>query len=234
MASQRQIEANRRNAQRSTGPKTRRGKQRSSRNAVKHGLNISIVRDPGATAEIERLAARICPSGGEDDSFHRAHKIAEKQAELRRVRRIRGELIEKLVVDLLNPQLGVPQQQANALEDVAVMLAKLSCLDRYQRRALSSQASAIRDYQAGAGRSEMVTDRNPRQQLERVVRPIRACLRLRRMTPIVLRREFIPNLKPWTTSISLRLPRLRISRLPRLRSLNASRSPLTSVTSLNP
>jgi hypothetical protein len=38
MTSIRQIEANRRNANRSTGPNTEAGKQRSRRNAVRHGL----------------------------------------------------------------------------------------------------------------------------------------------------------------------------------------------------
>jgi hypothetical protein len=38
MATTAQLEANRRNAQLSTGPKTTEGKQRSSRNAVKHGI----------------------------------------------------------------------------------------------------------------------------------------------------------------------------------------------------
>ena len=38
MATEAQIEANRRNAQRSTGPKTPEGKEEASRNALRHGL----------------------------------------------------------------------------------------------------------------------------------------------------------------------------------------------------
>lgn len=41
MASERQIAANRSNAQRSTGPRTKAGKLKSSRNSLKHGLSSS-------------------------------------------------------------------------------------------------------------------------------------------------------------------------------------------------
>jgi hypothetical protein len=45
MTSFRQIEANRRNALRSTGPKTEQGRQQSRRNALRHGLTAETVID---------------------------------------------------------------------------------------------------------------------------------------------------------------------------------------------
>ena len=51
MTSFRQIEANRRNATRSTGPVTEAGKQRSRRNAVRHGLCAETV--VGALEDVE-------------------------------------------------------------------------------------------------------------------------------------------------------------------------------------
>jgi len=52
MASQAQIDANRRNAQRSTGPKTAEGKAAVSRNALKHGLRSEIYNQPAQHPEV--------------------------------------------------------------------------------------------------------------------------------------------------------------------------------------
>ena len=46
MATQKQIAANRANSKRSTGPKTAAGKLRSSRNAFRHGLSLTLPYDP--------------------------------------------------------------------------------------------------------------------------------------------------------------------------------------------
>ena len=51
MTSLKQIEANRRNAENSTGPRSEAGKQRSSRNAVRHGLTAETDIEPLEDAE---------------------------------------------------------------------------------------------------------------------------------------------------------------------------------------
>src|SRR6476660_2968692 len=51
MTSLKQIEANRRNAENSTGPRSKAGKRRSSRNAIRHGLTAETVIEPLEDAE---------------------------------------------------------------------------------------------------------------------------------------------------------------------------------------
>src|SRR6185503_13630768 len=51
MTSLKQIEANRRNAENSTVPRSKAGKRRSSRNAIRHGLTAETVIEPLEDAE---------------------------------------------------------------------------------------------------------------------------------------------------------------------------------------
>jgi hypothetical protein len=51
----RKDDANRANARRSTGPRTAAGKARASRNAVRHGLSVSVLADPALS---DRRSAR--------------------------------------------------------------------------------------------------------------------------------------------------------------------------------
>src|SRR3984893_13113796 len=55
MASEKQIAANRANAQKSTGPRTAAGRLKSSRNALRHGLSVPLSLSM-TTAKAEALA----------------------------------------------------------------------------------------------------------------------------------------------------------------------------------
>jgi hypothetical protein len=59
MTSERQLRANRANAQASTGPKTRRGKIRAAQNARRHGLRLSVLSDPLLCEDAETLACAL-------------------------------------------------------------------------------------------------------------------------------------------------------------------------------
>jgi hypothetical protein len=68
MTSQRQIEANRRNATNSTGPRTARGKAVVARNAVRHGLlsRQAVIQGESGAELVElgkRLRGQLAPSG---------------------------------------------------------------------------------------------------------------------------------------------------------------------------
>ena len=69
MASEKQIAANRANAQRSTGPRTAVGKMKSSRNAYQHGLSGPLPFDPMTSAKVDAIAqALVGGDEGEDQS----------------------------------------------------------------------------------------------------------------------------------------------------------------------
>ena len=93
MTSARQIAANRKNARRSTGPRSADGKARSARNAGKHGLSLPVLQDPVLAPEVARLAAAI--TGGRDELLELAIPIAEAEVVLLRARHLRNELIDR-------------------------------------------------------------------------------------------------------------------------------------------
>jgi hypothetical protein len=92
MATSAQIEANRRNARSSTGPRTARGKASASRSARKHRLNIPITADPRFAPAIDELAYKIL---GEEDPalLQAARAVAEASLDLDRVTHAKHALL---------------------------------------------------------------------------------------------------------------------------------------------
>jgi hypothetical protein len=88
MPTDKQLEANRENAQRSTGPRTEDGKTRSSMNAVKTGLTGRTVLLPSEDAVayqqfVQRLIEQLRPSG--DDERLLVQSIADTEWRLLRI-----------------------------------------------------------------------------------------------------------------------------------------------------
>jgi hypothetical protein len=96
VASERQIAANRSNADRSTGARSKAGKTRASRNACRHGLCSSISSSAAFAKELQQLARRIAGDTKDQLLMHHALTIAEAELELARVRRAKVALIQRV------------------------------------------------------------------------------------------------------------------------------------------
>jgi hypothetical protein len=174
MASERQIAANRRNARKSTGPRSGAGRKRASRNAYRHGLTLSITSTAAVAKQLDKLARKI--AGNTDDAItvERAREIAQAELDLARVRRAKVAVIERASAfgELDPPQLAatkmirllnafdrgrpipkpidalatMPSQEPDrSAEAVRRVLPELRKLDRYERRAVAQRERAVLD-----------------------------------------------------------------------------------------
>ena len=105
MTTQKQLTANQNNASRSTGPRTRKGKSMSSRNALKHGLTAADFVLPGeSSAEFKQLRQQVSrhyePVGPIEEAC--ANHIAVVAWRLRRVSRFETALLS---FEMLQAQL---------------------------------------------------------------------------------------------------------------------------------
>ena len=95
MASERQIAANRRNARKSTGPRSGAGRKRASRNAYRHGLTLSISSTAAFAKQLDKLVHKIAGDTEDEIVLERARAVAQAELELARVRRAKVALIER-------------------------------------------------------------------------------------------------------------------------------------------
>jgi len=110
-------------ARKSTGPRTRAGKEKSRLNAYRHGLAAVQVIDP---SEIQGLASRICK--GNVHRISSAITVAECLLILRRVRWARIKLLS----------------QYHQQRDIGLVTG-LERLDRYEGRAHVRLMAAVRE-----------------------------------------------------------------------------------------
>ena len=97
MASERQIAANRRNAQNSTGPRSAAGKRRASRNSYRHGLTSAITSSAKWAKGVERLACAIAGDTSDVIILEYARTAAEAEFDLAQIRRVKVAIIERIM-----------------------------------------------------------------------------------------------------------------------------------------
>jgi len=137
MTSAKAIAANRRNAQRSTGPRTAEGKRKvAANNALRHGLAISVP-DAAMSATVARIAEVLAGPGAAPGKLALVMPIAEAQAEVLRARNMRVAPL-----NLAAASLSGPDSQAEAIYQ---SLETLTRLDRYERRAMARRNRALCD-----------------------------------------------------------------------------------------
>lgn len=156
MVSRRQLEANRANARRSTGPRTPAGKMRASKNALKHGLRAkTIVIGDEKPEEFEELREAVLAHYGSSTALE--HDAADRYAatlwRLRRVPAIEAALAEAARQQAYTEECTALEQQhdeeldweARQVCDAQYGNDRQAILDAKMTTSYSDQASLIFD-----------------------------------------------------------------------------------------
>ena len=167
MISEKQLEANRRNARRSTGPKTAEGKERSSRNNLRHGLTGQITVLPSEDREAHdlfcnRLIEHLNPENPMEEQL--ANSIAEDSWRLNRVTAIETNIFA-LGRDRERRELQCALKDAQTFLDQARNFQLLSLYDQRINRNIQRNLKQLRELQAE--RREQEQTRLAREKAER-------------------------------------------------------------------
>ncbi len=163
MATKAQVAANRRNAEKSTGPRTAEGKQAVAQNAVKHGLagRVDVIKGEDQ-AEFDRyreaLLAELRPRGAVEALL--VERVVGLSWRLKRVERMQNEVFDALLADGATPLARLARSviPGKAAEDDGLDLgravikdfANSRVLDRllmYERRMENSLLKTLNDLQ---------------------------------------------------------------------------------------
>jgi hypothetical protein len=165
MTSDRQIASNRRNGRRSRGPRTAAGKASGSRNALRRGLAVSVLTEPGLCAQVEALAHSIAGNGADNFRANQARIVAEAQLDLVRIQDAKVMLMNSHIAETMptkvfgfdatrNSQCGDDPSGETTFPQEFVMaptiegLRQLAGLERYEQRAISRRRRAMRAFLA--------------------------------------------------------------------------------------
>jgi hypothetical protein len=148
----RQIAANRINAKKAAGPKTKKGKARSSRNAFKHGLSLPLLHDATLLERTETISRALAGDGLSGAKFKAACVAAESYLDVENVREVHRSMMNSAFVCLSEIQQWQEDgigQSPGADEDshwrrFGGCLVQLERLSRYERRAASRWRKAVK------------------------------------------------------------------------------------------
>jgi len=143
MTSPAKIAANRRNARRSTGPRSAAGKARARRNAFRHGLATPGSLDHVAIYRIDNLVDALTIHVHSQLQIQLATVAAEAQAEIERVRRTKVNLVNRASAQLREEGAGLLSAGERAALAFAGKTEILMACERYERRAISRRNRAL-------------------------------------------------------------------------------------------
>ncbi len=150
MATEKQIAANRRNALRSTGPRTPLGKARSRINSIRHGLLSKAMADPTLLADAKKLAISIAREHGQPDHCVEAHIVAEAELTILQARIARTRLLDMSSSERRSRNeartgnaVVASAGDIDLVEAYLAGLPMLSRIDRYEKTALLRRRRAL-------------------------------------------------------------------------------------------
>jgi hypothetical protein len=173
MASDKQIAANQRNARKSTGPKSKSGKARSSKNPFRHGLSVPMFN--ARSEELKDLSRQFAGDATDAESLVQAERAAHAQLDLTRIRSVQTLMIERVLIvgaerfpsdpeehrlrfaqtdeprrgvspphpEKLRPELLGSKGKDGAPAEVGPVLQDLNKIERYEKRAAARRDRAI-------------------------------------------------------------------------------------------
>jgi hypothetical protein len=135
--------ANRRSAQKSTGPRSAEGKARTSRNALRHGLTAPLSADPAAQAAADAAAATLVALGVPPTAA--ALRVGELVVHLARIRQAKQAAIARARAARPATHTSDAARDADEAAAICAALPELLTLDGYARKAQSRLRRVLRE-----------------------------------------------------------------------------------------